>query len=290
MIRQTIGIGVLALLLPLCSYAGDFEQSIDAEPGGTLRVKLGFGSVEVETHDRNEVRVDAEAEGRARSMRFRLSGDGRDTKLEGDTEGGWWFLGRPDVEVRVRIPREYSVQIETGGGTIQVEDVRGSVVARTSGGEIELNGAEGSVDLRTSGGAIDAEEIRGELRARTSGGPISVSEADGPVEVRTSGGDLEILDVVGPVNAHTSGGSVSVRFTGVPEGTVKTSGGSIEAEFAEDAGVDLDARTSGGRVEIEEEIRVSGRIDPSRVEGEINGGGPHLKLRTSGGNILIRAR
>jgi DUF4097 and DUF4098 domain-containing protein YvlB len=92
------------------------------------------------------------------------------------------------------------------------------------------------------------------------------------------------------VRAKTSGGSISVRFTGAPEGELETSGGSIEVELPEDAGVDLDARTSGGRVRVEPELKLRSGGDRGRIIGEINGGGARLRLRTSGGNISVEVR
>jgi hypothetical protein len=291
MIRQTALIALLSAVLSSGASAEEFEESIAAQPGGTLRVDLDAGSVDVETHDRNEVRVEARAQGWLRSMDFELSGDGTDTQLVGKV-GGWLvpFFGNASAEVRVRIPERYSVGVRTRGGSIDLEDVHGEVRARTSGGSITLDEAEGPVDLQTSGGSVEVEEVAGDLTARTSGGSIRVSEIDGSVELRTSGGNIDALDVRGPLMAHTSGGSISARFTGVPEGSLRTSGGSIEAEFPEDASVTLDARTSGGRVHVEHEILVRGGADRSRIEGKINGGGPKLELRTSGGNIRVRAR
>ena len=96
-----------------------------------------------------------------------------------------------------------------------------------------------------------------------------------------------IDEVVGPVTARTSGGSITVRFDGDPEGALETSGGSIDVEIPEGAGVDLDARTSGGRVSVQPEITMSGALRSNQIEGSINGGGPKLRLRTSGGNISV---
>ena len=61
-------------------------------------------------------------------------------------------------------------------------------------------------------------------------------------------------------------------------------------EFAEDARVSLEATTVGGRVEIDEEFALTGEIGPSHVRGGINGGGPKLRLETSGGSIRVRMR
>lgn len=288
--RMALAIAILGSQAP-SAIAKDYEDRIAARPGGRLQVDLASGSVEVESHDKNEVRVDAQVGGvGARSLDFRLSGNGVDVFFSADV-GGWaQLLGGTRLRVRLKVPEHYDLDIRTHGGNIEVEEIRGDIVARTSGGSVEVDEIEGNVDLRSSGGSIEAKEIRGNLVARTSGGRIRASEISGDVEARTSGGPIKITDVGGRVDLHTSGGGISVRFTDDPEGQLETSGGNIEVEFPEDAGVDLDARTSGGGVEVEHEIVVQGRLDRSRVEGKINGGGGTLQLRTSGGSIRVRAR
>ena len=154
----------------------------------------------------------------------------------------------------------------------------------------QWDGATGDVQLRTSGGRIHAENIGGDLSARTSGGAIRISDVVGSVEVRTSGGRIAIDGAGTLVRARTSGGNVSVRFDGAPEGTIETSGGSIEVEIPEESNVDLDARTSGGRVTVEADISVRGVFRANHIEGAVNGGGPPLRLRTSGGNISLEER
>jgi hypothetical protein len=54
-------------------------------------------------------------------------------------------------------------------------------------------------------------------------------------------------------------------------------------------GLHLDARTSGGDVNAEGlTITIDhGGVGKSSLSGDVNGGGPLLKLRTSGGNIEI---
>ena len=287
---MALAIAILGCLAP-SAMAKDYEDRIAARPGGRLQVDLASGSVEVESHDDHEVRVDARVGGvAARSLEFRLTGNGVDVFFSADV-GGWaQLLGGTRLRVRLKVPRHYDLEIRTHGGSIEIEGIRGEVVARTSGGSVEVDAIEGNVDLRSSGGSIEAKEIHGNLVARTSGGRIRGSEISGDVEARTSGGPIKITDVGGEVDLHTSGGGISVRFTDEPAGQLETSGGGSEVQFPEDAGVDLDARTRGGRVEIEHGITVRGELDPSRVVGTINGGGQTLRLRTSGGSIRVRAR
>jgi hypothetical protein len=294
--RKTIGrlviLGLIAALLPAAAAAKDFEKRVAAQEGGRLRVDLDSGSIVIESHDREEVRVDALAAGiGAGRLDFAFSAEGDVVTLKGGPRG--WMpavLGSPHVRVRVRVPSEFSVDVRTGGGAIEIEDLEGEVRARTSGGAIEMGRIRGDVNAETSGGAIEASEVEGELRARTSGGPIRVFEVTGNVDARTSGGPIEILGAGDRVDANTSGGAINVRFTEAPSGVLETSGGNIDVEFPEDEGIELDARTSGGSVRIDERLTVRGRVEPTRVEAELNEGGDRLRLRTSGGDIEIRVR
>ena len=285
-------LGLIALLLATAAAAKDFEQRVAAQSGGRLRVDLDSGSIVIESHDRDEVRVDALAAGvGAGRLDFKLSAQGGEVRLEGRPRG--WMpdvLGSPQVRVRVRVPSEFSLDIRTGGGAIEIEDLEGEVRARTSGGAIEMGRIDGEVRVETSGGAIEAGEVDGDFHARTSGGPIRIFAVSGRVEARTSGGPIEILRAGDRVDANTSGGAISVRFTDAPSGVLETSGGNIDVEFPEDEGIDLDARTSGGSVRIDEQLKVRGRVEPTRVEAELGEGGDRLRLRTSGGDIRIRVR
>ncbi len=288
MTKTTRILAIWLLVAPAAAGAADFSQTVVVQPGGQLEIELDSGHLEIETHELDEVHVDAYASGGLLGRaRFELSGDGRDAKLEGRTGG--WAIGQR-VRVRVRVPHHFSIDADTSGGNVEIAAVDGAVRAHTSGGKIELDGARGNVELRTSGGSIRVTRVVGELEARTSGGPIRVSETVGEIDVETSGGSIDLLDVSGAVRARTSGGPISVRFRERPEGELRTSGGSIRAELPADAPFDLEAETSGGRIEIDPEFRVVGEVHSDKVDGEINGGGPSLELRTSGGNVRVLAR
>jgi hypothetical protein len=251
MFRYLAGSSLILLALSATARADDFRQTVRVEPGGTLEVDLSSGAIEVETHEGNEVSVEGRSGGRTR---FELTSDGRNARLIGRRQGFWSIFSPGRVRVEILVPEEYSLDLDTGGGSIEIEGIHGRIVAHTSGGRIE------------------------------------VDEVEGPVELETSGGSIRIDDANGPVEARTSGGSIEVRFSGSPGGLLKTSGGSIDAELPRDSGIYLDAKTSGGRVHVETEITVKGTQERSHITGKINGGGPHLELRTSGGNIRVSQR
>ncbi len=131
------------------------------------------------------------------------------------------------------------------------------------------------------------------LNLNTSGGDIEVDRAGGPTQVSTSGGDITINSVAQLLSATTSGGNVYAAITGpLTEDTVlSTSGGDVVVRMKREIGFRLDASTSGGDVDAAGlNITIErGGAGKQRLVGKVNDGGPLLKLRTSGGNIEIRA-
>jgi len=82
---------------------------------------------------------------------------------------------------------------------------------------------------------------------------------------------------------------VSAGITGQPQAPCRlsTSGGSVQVRLSPEVKLDINASTSGGRVHTDFDILVRGNLTGSSLQGKLNGGGPELYLRTSGGNITI---
>ncbi len=181
---------------------------------------------------------------------------------------------------------------QTSGGGISLASGSGAVDMHTSGGDIQIGEAGATVSARTSGGSIRLDQAKGAVVAETSGGSIAIKKSIGKVSAKTSGGDIDAGEVRGGIDAETFGGSISASLTGQPAEDLhlKTSGGGIRLNCAESLAVDLDAKTSGGRVVTELPVTVVGEYKSSELRGKINGGGPTLLLRTSGGSIYLNRR
>jgi hypothetical protein len=215
---------------------------------------------------------------------------------------------RDNTRITIRLPRATSTTVSTAGGSIQASSL-GNVRLRTSGGGITAEDVQGAAELRTSGGSITARRIGADLVADTSGGGIRISDAMGAVNADTSGGSIEIdgalRNVVastsgggvrvqragGRVEAHTSGGSVTVGFLpgNGQGGDVTTSGGGISALVDPSVSLSIDASSSGGGVNTELPVTVRGALSRRELRADLNGGGPTLRLRTSGGSVRISA-
>jgi len=265
------------------------EESLPVAPGGTLFLRSARGTVDVRSHDGDEVRVEAEARGRrAEQVRFTLEQAENDVRFEVRVDG--WLaglFGGLDVRVRLWVPKRYSLVLRASGGDVRVDGITGDVVLKTSGGDASVTRTVGPIELASSGGNLEIEHVDGDVRVKTSGGNIALRDVFGDVAARSSGGELSIDGVDGAVDVRSSGGTTSVVFLGDPEGEIRGSGGSIEVFVREDARCELDAKSNGGAIELELELDHFRERSPHCVAGTLGSGGPKLKLRSSGGGIRI---
>lgn len=313
--RRNYGIvrwGSLAILC-LCvasSYVfaqveGDVKKSFKVGQGGLLTIESDIGSIEVQAAGGDRVDVEVRFEPRRGNrnrfkeiledfnLDFKQDGNDVTVKFEYDRDHWdfWNSVGRyMQVRFFVKVPQKYNVGLQTSGGSISVDDLEGEVQSKTSGGSLEFGHIVGPVRGRTSGGSIRLDGCDGSADVHTSGGSITIGSVKGNVVARTSGGGIHVDEVMGSIDARTSGGSVTARISRQPEDDCRltTSGGSVTVTLAKDIRVDVDASTSGGRVSTDFPVTLRGEISKRSLRAKINGGGPELYLRTSGGSINIR--
>lgn len=302
-------------------YEDTITKTFNVKKGQLFYLKSDLGTVEVDTWGRDEVKVtvtrkaDTNSKSRAEDifedldLEFDQNSEGVTVRAEYLGPKGW--LGerrRLKLHFAVTVPREFNLDVNTAGGSIQVTDLIGKSDLKTSGGSIAVGKVDGPVNAKTSGGSIKIQEARGHVVASTSGGSISIGETAGSVNARTSGGGITLDGVTGDTEAYTSGGSLNLKnLSGNVNGStsggsiyaeltgkidrdcsLKTSGGSVRVFLPRGVSVDLDASTSGGHVETDFPITVQGVIKKSSLKGKINNGGPLITLRTSGGSVYVK--
>lgn len=305
----------------------NINRTLDVTPGGNLVVDISAGGIDVVGTTGSQVvieftrKVSAGSEEEEKRIlaehvvTIDQTGNTVSIRARGPNHGGggsfwkWMFGGGTSrkFHLKVSVPEQFNVDLKTAGGGIDIArltgtvksntsgggldfaDITGDIKGHTSGGGIDLNRCIGDVDVSTSGGGIRADDGEGPLSLNTSGGGISVDRHRGDVKVHTSGGGIHCGDIAGNVDAHTSGGSIRVELTVPPTGDCRfdTSGGGITVTVPGNVAINLDASTSGGSVSTELPVTITGEQKRSRLRGTVNGGGPELHLRSSGGSISI---
>jgi Putative adhesin len=281
------------------------RKSFTVESGGKLILDTDIGSVEVRGTEAGSVDIAVHREVRhgdrdkiLREFKLKFEQRGNDVTVTGDRErhGFHWLWdniwSRLKVRFVITVPQAFDVDVRTSGGGVDIADLRGKVAARTSGGSVSCDRIGGDVEARTSGGSVRIGVAEGHVEAHTSGGDVRIERAGGEVDAHTSGGSITVDEVGGALRAKTSGGSVTATISAQPRSRCEltTSGGSVTIRLAADVAVDVDAHASGGHVEADVPMTVQGELGRSSLKAKINGGGPELYLRTSGGSIHIKKR
>lgn len=211
-----------------------------------------------------------------------------------------------------------SVKARTGGGEIRLGRIGGTVDCLTGGGGVTAEWLARDANLETAGGEIVVADALGPLRvssgggnvhvcrarritATTEGGSVEVERAEGMVSARTLGGAIRLGAVSGPIQASTVMGSILAglvsQATAREASQLDTRSGDITVILPSNMAVTVQAENEfagrTGRIFSDfPEIEVLGwgwlGGRPVAARGAINGGGPLLKLSTSGGMIRLQ--
>ena len=211
------------------------------------------------------------------------------------------------------------VRLESQGGGIQMRSMHGKVAASTAGGSIDLADADQDVRLESAGGGIVLRNVKGRVIANTAGGSIDVDNIDqggtvetaggsinvqkcgGDIKATTAGGGIHLYKLRRGVRAETAAGSITAEFIGksaeFTESSLTTNVGDVIVYLPADLHVTIKASIEsamGHKIKSDfPELKITsegGNWGPKEIfaVGQINGGGPLLKISTTLGNIELR--
>jgi hypothetical protein len=119
--------------------------------------------------------------------------------------------GNCGLNATLDVPSHTAVDLNTGGGNMQVSGIQGNVTLDSRGGDARISGIAGAADVLTGGGNLTASHLGGVLNFTTSGGDVDGSGLFSP-----------------HVTTGSGGGNVTLVFTAVPEYVkISSSGGDI---------------------------------------------------------------
>ncbi len=152
------------------------------------------------------------------SQKIEVRGSGKGLKL--------W------VDLRIEVPKGKESKIYLGCGSIDANDLTGSL------------------RLDTHSGPVTAQRIHGDLLVDTGSGHVSIAEVQGEVKVDTGSGNVKARDVKGDLLVDT--GSGSVELSSVEAGRVDVDTGSGGVSLDSIRARDLKADTGSGEVACRE--------------------------------------
>lgn len=278
--RARVSLAAAAVgLLSLIAYgiAGDgVDHSVPARSGGTAYVDIELGSgvsfekgsLEITTHEKDEVLVSADISGWGEyAVDIDVTEQGGDVRVIGRVDGMLhWMFGGPTIDVRVVVPQDpqdFTVDARIDDGPLLLEDLSGGVNARVAGSEITLRRAEGDVKLSSEDSEIHVEDVDGSLEIDSERSDVQVTGLRGHLIVRTEHGSVQVTSATGRVDVATPRGNIRLERV---HGNVfaRADRGRIEAEQIDG---DVEVRTERGRIEVHE---LDGAIEAHSNRGGIS--------------------
>ena len=262
---------IFFMLAPWYLYAQTkTNYELKTEPGKMLRVNLGTGgSIEIFGWDKKMVSIDVDID--------RYDIDDYDIEVDEFSKGisvDVQYIGRrsrsTSVNLRIKVPRKYDLEMETMGGEIIIDGVEGLISGETMGGDLELSNLKGELELTTMGGDIRLENSELDGEVKTMGGEGFFNDVVGDVKGSSMGGDVIFKNVKKRgkkgsgkvVKISTMGGEI--RVDDAPSGAnVSTMGGDIHIRSAAEF---VKAKTMGGDIDIEE---IDGSARATTMGGDV---------------------
>ena len=240
--------------------------AIPTKQGRSLRVNVELGNVQVFTDESTRISFHAIVQADSRDpgaeeflQQFNFIARQTPRGVTLDAKVPWQGLhGRFSAAIEIHIPRHYALEVSTGGGNIEVQDIDGRINLYSAGGNItvgRVGGADHSARIanysaghiaariETQGGHITVGDVVGTLRATTSGGHITTGNIGGDAILHTGGGQIYAGRIAGSAALDSGGGNIRVESAGSSV-TADTAGGGIVLRQA-DAPLHVSANSGG---------------------------------------------
>ena len=193
---------------------------------------------------------------------------------------------------RILVSGDLLCTASSGNVTLGKTDVNGTATFSLSSGECRgdiLIGGE--IEINSGSGAIEIGEIiarRSLFMKASSGKIVSSSVKAGRVELVAGSGDIRIGELTGALNAECSSGNVTIGFVEIREDiTISCSSGNIRLTVPPGSRYSPDIKAGSGRISLADPVLGIVNQGDDAVRGDVNGGGPIVRLRASSGNISI---
>jgi DUF4097 and DUF4098 domain-containing protein YvlB len=202
--------------------------------------------------------------------------------------------------------------LETGSGAVRAEKVNGALDVETGSGSVELYEINGSVSVEAGSGHVTASKVKGNLNVETGSGRLQVADVYGRVELETGSGSAEVDRVkgqflgletgggalrlsgidVGQLELDSSSGRVELDLAAVYPGgsySIDTGSGSVVVAIPPDAGLEVRADTSSGKVTHSGLAFEQVQTGRGEFRGVLNRGGAVLVIDAGSGGVQLRA-
>lgn len=286
-IRHLLTLSTLSVATAAFAADNNFDRTLTVSGSPSVNVATGSGYIHLRAGSDSQLHIAAHLHGNNGSWFGGGSGadvqsridqivanppiqQSGDTVQIGDHHAGDKYRNLT-IEYEITLPRGSRIDVSTGSGDIEAQDVGSSLKAGSGSGSVRAHAVHGPAILQTGSGDVELDgNAPGEVRVETGSGSIRIHDMNGALRAQTGSGDIE-------ASGHITGDS-----------KLETGSGSVHLTLGTSAGYILDATTGSGSIHTQSPIQMSGSINSHHVNGTVNGGGPTFRIITGSGDIDIR--
>ena len=247
----------------------DFRQQAPLAAGGSITVENGRGDLRFEGSDTGGFSIEAhkyfeggefDRERWMRETKIKVEGDEhhRSVKVEYPVGFHWGFWGgNHGVNLIVRVPRQVNATLKDDRGHVWVSDIAGRLEVASDRGDVEISNFDGELRVRGDRGNLNVRDssIRNGVRVALDRGSV----------------DMYLKQFAGDSDLEVSRGNLNLT---IPQNSAFT----LDAERSRHSSFHTDFG-----------LLARGGFTNDRVQGQVNGGGPILRLRADRGSVWLRA-
>lgn len=273
--------GVLAGLvvtLPAAAFAADgtFDKTVHLSGSAIVSISTGSGYIHVSPGSEGEVHIIGHVHsgvGWVFGPRTDVSEVVNHPPIEqmGNIVniGKHEHLNNISIDYDVTVPKGTQLEANSGSGDLRLLNLDGPLKADTGSGNIDASGLSGRDSLETGSG-----DVRADFKQTTD------------VKAHTGSGNIRLHNVQGGLFAETGSGDLEVQGTPTAGWKLETGSGTVTL-YTGSARYSLDASTGSGDVHSDPPMTMHGSFDHHHISGDINGGGPTVRVETGSGDIRI---
>jgi DUF4097 and DUF4098 domain-containing protein YvlB len=181
------------------------------------------GSIEVKSGQTGVVDVDANVDD-PQNVEYSCRQEGDMVRIVSRTKswnpliwGSYAFSGGPRTNVRVAVPPECDLELQTQTDSVIISGTKGNVVAESKTGPIRIKDCQGAFRIKTHTGNIDMDSVDGIVNVWNTIGHVSYAGSiqNGENALRTTTGDIEVVLRGTPdltIDASTAVGRILCRL------------------------------------------------------------------------------
>lgn len=271
---------LMLALTPAALFAaeGTFDKTLSVNGPANLSVSTGAGYIHITPGPEGSIHIighvhsshgwfDGSPEEAVRKVTDNPPIEQNGNNIE---VGKHTHLQNVSIDYVITAPRGTTVEAGSGSGDLNISNLGSPLKAGTGSGSIEANDLSGDVALSTGSG---------DIRATMNGAHY--------VKAGTGSGTIRLQGVTGGLFAETGSGDIEVGGQPGDGWKVETGSGSVTLNTGNSAHFNLDASTGSGDVHSDPPLLTHGSTDRHHITGEINGGGPTVRIETGSGDVRI---